>query len=204
LTVVPLVNSGEAAKIIRAGTGYPGATAAWVRILCATGILTDHGGGRGRHAALETGELARFVATYPYRRTLPFDYLGVSVLELEPVPAFELAAPHHQFRSHGGYDHRNRAGLSPQQRANAIVSTWRISPRRAQEVVDHQWPLIGCIKGVITPDTIYWPTAVVPLIGGIGFEVDPARRGHPEIPTGAIVDVAPGNVFRLVPAGAVP
>ncbi|WP_255533103.1 hypothetical protein [Nocardia sp. XZ_19_231] len=34
------------------------------------------------------------------------------------------------------------------------------------------------------------------------FEVDPSRRGHPEIGPGAIIDVAPGPLWRLVPASA--
>ncbi|WP_033247434.1 hypothetical protein [Nocardia carnea] len=200
---MPLVTTGGAAEIISLGTGYvPADPSGWIRTLCATGILTDHG--TGRRARLDTAELAQFVARHPYRRTLPFGYLGVSLLELEPVPAWELAPPHNKFRTHGGYDHRNTVGLSPQQRANAIVSSWPISRSSAQDVVDHGWPLIGCVRGVVNPDMIYWPTAVVPLGSGIGFRVDPDRQGHPEIPTGAILDVPRGNTFRLVPAGTTP
>ncbi|MFJ2663803.1 hypothetical protein ACIO14_05590 [Nocardia fluminea] len=59
--------------------------------------------------------------------------------------------------------------------------------------------MIGAVKGVVTADTIYWPTGVIRLDAGLGFEVDPSRRGHPEIGPGAIIDVTPGPPWRLVP-----
>lgn len=202
MVTMPVVNSGDAAAMIRTGTGFPGADTAFIRTLCATGILTDHGS--GRHVRLDFGELTRFIAEHPYRPVLPFAYLRVSVGPLEEAPAKELTPPFRMFRTHAGYDHRNTAGLSPEQRAYAIVANWRLGLDGAQDVVDRGLPVLGCIKGVVTPDTIYWPTAVVPLFGGFGFRVDPDRRGHPEIPTGAILDVPRGNMFRLVPAGISP
>ncbi|WP_040793401.1 hypothetical protein [Nocardia paucivorans] len=85
-----------------------------------------------------------------------------------------------------------------------MVASWRISPATAQFVLDQRLPLIGDIKGVIIPDTIYWPRDLIPLIGGIGFEVDPELRGHDEIGTGAIIDIPRGNVWRLVAEGTAP
>lgn len=164
--------------------------------MCDIGILTDHG--EKVHHLFDSDEIAEFLATYPYRPQLPFSYLGVSVLELTELPAFELASPHEQFRRWAGYDHRNRDGLTPLDRARAIVSTWRISASTAQEVVDRGLPLVGCIKGLITHDTIYWPRGVVELVGGIGFDVDPEHRGHPDIGSGAITEVPRGNRWRLV------
>ncbi|MGY1944449.1 hypothetical protein [Nocardia asiatica] len=197
-----LLTSSEAARIIADRTGFhPGLK--WMRTMVTTGILTDHG--PGVHHRFDADELAEFLATHPYRPTLPFAYLGVSVTELAESPAFELAPPQNRFRDYAGYDHRNRAGLTPLQRARAIVSTWRIGHDTAHDVVERGLPLIGCVKGVITPDTIYWPRAVVRLVGGIGFDVDPDRRGHPEIGSGAITDVRPGNIWRLVePSTATP
>ncbi|WP_280216696.1 helix-turn-helix domain-containing protein [Nocardia neocaledoniensis] len=193
---MPLLTSREVADIVGDRTGlHP--TTLWVRTLAAVGILADHG--TGVHVRVDADDLAEFLATHPYRPTLPFDHLAVSVGELTADPQFVLAPPHPQWRSHAGYDHHNTAGLSPTDRARAITGAWRLGTTIAEHVVDAGLPLVASVKGVITPDLIYWPRAVIPLTGGtVGFDVDPEHRGHDGIGTGAITDVPRGNVWRLV------
>ncbi|MFI8977463.1 hypothetical protein ACIGO9_31605 [Nocardia asteroides] len=97
-----------------------------------------------------------------------------------------------------GYDHDNTHGLSTRDRLGAIVANWPIARADADHVVDHGLPLVGTVKGVIPGDLVYWPTAVVPLMGGLGFTVDPDRRGHDQIGTGAIVEIPRGPICKLV------
>ncbi|MFD6401205.1 helix-turn-helix domain-containing protein [Nocardia sp. NPDC060249] len=199
MTIPGLLTSGEAVEVIYDGTGYRFRPAD-LQTLVRTNILPNHGSGKHLRFALD--DLHEFIKTYPYRRNLPFPYLGVSVLELCDSPAYELHAPHALFRRFAGYDHDNTAGLTPSERTYAIVAKWRIGFDTAQWVVEQGLPLLGSIKGVVTLDTIFWPTGVARLVGGIGFEVAPDRRGHPEIGMGAIVDVPPGPPWRLVPTSA--
>lgn len=195
---MPLLTSREVADIVGDRTGL-NPTTLWVRTLTAVGILTDHG--TAVHVRVDADELAEFLATHPYRPSLPFEHLAVPVGELTDDPQFLLTAPHPQWRSHAGYDAHNTAGLSPTERARAITGAWRLGAAVAQHVVDAGLPLIAAVRGVITPDLILWPRAVVPLTGGVvGFDVDPDRRGHDAIGTGAITDVPRGNVWRLVTA----
>ena len=70
--------------------------------------------------------------------------------------------------------------------------------RQAAEVVERGLPLIGVVKGVMTPDTIYWPRAVIRLGDGYGFDVDVEHRGHDQIGTGAITTVRGGAPWEFV------
>ncbi|TCJ90003.1 hypothetical protein [Nocardia alba] len=199
MTIPGLVTSGEAVEVIYDGTGYRFRPAD-LQTLVRANILANCG--TGKHLRFALDDLAKFTRTFPYRPHLPFPYLGVSILELAEAPAYELLTPHDLFRRYAGYDHDNVAGLAPWERTYAITAKWRMGFATAQAVVEQGLPLLGCVKGVVTLDTIFWPTGVVRLVGGLGFEVAPDRRGHPELGSGAIIDVPPGPPWRLVPAAA--
>lgn len=196
---MPLLSSSDFARIIADRTGFH-PDKHFLPPLTATNILTDHG--TGSHRRIDATELADFLARYPYRPVMPFDYLQVSLgaLTVRTDPLYDVRTlPPTLFSRHAGYDHHNTAGLGPTDRARAIVATWKIGAANAAEVVERGLPLIGVVKGVMTPDTIYWPRAVIPLgNGGFGFDVDPAHRGHDEIGTGAITTVRGGAPWELV------
>ncbi|MFD4406749.1 hypothetical protein ACFWPH_28700 [Nocardia sp. NPDC058499] len=198
---MPLLTSSEAADIIEARTGFR-PDRRWLHAQAITNLLPDHG--TGVHHRFDADELAEFLARYPYRRTLPFAYLGVSLGVLVEVDEYERTAPAKPFRRWAGYDHHNTRGLTSVERARAIVANWRISRATAQYVLDHRLPLIGDVKGVVDHDMIYWPRGIIPLAGGIGFDIDPDLRGHDEIGTGAIIDIPRGNVWRLMTEGTAP
>ncbi|WP_067694139.1 hypothetical protein [Nocardia jejuensis] len=190
-----LLSSQQAADEIRHRTGFKAHTR-WIRTLCKTGLLRDHS--MTRHARISAAELELLLIRHP-RRTLPIDYLGVSLGPLVTnSPAFHRDPPWRLYRTHAGYNHHNAVSLSPTQRARAITSLWRIHDDLAQEIVDRELPLIGSVGGLVTPQMIYWPRAVIHLQGGIGFDVDPERFGHPAISTGALLDIPPGNAWRIV------
>ncbi|MFE3001831.1 hypothetical protein ACFXG4_43495 [Nocardia sp. NPDC059246] len=194
-----LLSSQQAADEIRARTGFKPHTR-WIRTLCGAGLLHDHS--TNRNVRIDATELDMLLVRHPYRAVLPFEYLGVSLIPLDAnSPAFHRAAPWGLYRTHAGYDHHNTLGLTPAQRARAITSIWEISDDKAHDIVDRGLPLIGSVGGLVTPQTIFWPRAVVPLRGGVGFDVDPDRFGHPDLPTGALIEVAGGGPWRLVPAG---
>ncbi|MGW4241238.1 hypothetical protein [Nocardia sp. NPDC004722] len=193
----PFLSSQQAADEIRARTGVKAHTR-WIRALCTAGLLTNHS--TNKRVRIDPVELEMLLLRHPHR-TLGFDYLGVSLIGMDAnSPAFHRDPPWPIYRTHAGYDHHNSAGLTPDQRARAMTSVWNISDELAQNIVDRGLPLIGSVGGLVTPQMIYWPRAVVPLQGGVGFDVDPDHIGHPDIPTGALIDVAPGNVWRIVTA----
>ncbi|MFE3758817.1 hypothetical protein ACFXO9_31320 [Nocardia tengchongensis] len=193
-----LLSSQQAADEVRARTGFKSHTR-WIRNLCGTGLLTDHS--PNSRVRIDPTELDLLLLRHP-RRVLDFDYLGVSLIPLDSnSPAFHRDPPWGLYRTYAGYDHHNTARLTPDQRARAITARWLITDDLAQDIVDRGLPLIGSVGGIVTPQMIYWPRAVVPLQGGVGFDVDPERIGHPDIPVGALIDVDPGGPWRLVPAG---
>lgn len=189
------VTSGKAVEILAVSAGYRFRTRE-LNAVAEANILPSTRTGRLRYFDLD--DLAEFAKTYPYRPALEFDYVGVSILALHEAPAYELLPPHRMLRRWAGYDHLNERGLSPDETAYAITATWRMGVETAQSIVDRGLPVIGAVKGVVTTETILWPTGVIRLDDGIGFEVDPDRRGHPAIDPGAIIDVAPGPPWRLV------
>ncbi|MFE3001821.1 hypothetical protein ACFXG4_43440 [Nocardia sp. NPDC059246] len=194
-----LLSSQQAADEIRARTGFKAHTR-WIRTLCGAGLLTNRS--TNQRVRIDPTELEMLLIRHP-RRVLGFEYLGVSLLPVDAnSPAFHRDPPWPLYRTHAGYDHHNTHGLTPDQRARAITSIWRISDDLAQDVVDRGMPLIGSVGGLVTPQMIYWPRAVVTLQGGVGFDVDPDRTGHLDIPSGALIDVKPGNTWRIERAPA--
>lgn len=168
-----------------------------IRVLAEANLLTNHGT-RGRHF-FDSTEVASFLATHPHIRTLPFGHLRVSVLPTAPDIQLELAPPHRRFRTHMGYDRRNTAKLRRIQRTRGITAAWDLRRDDAHRIVEESLPIVGCVKGVVEPDMIFWPHTVVPLMNGLfGFDCDPARVGHPAVPTGAIIDVGQGNLWKLI------
>jgi hypothetical protein len=193
-----LLSTQHAADEVYQRTGFTAYTA-WIRTLCATGLLVNHS--TNRSVRIDATELDLLLTHHPYRPVLPFTYLGVSLGPMSAhSPAFHRAPPWSLYRTHAGYDHHNTHGLTPTQRARAITARWNIDPDRAHDIVERRLPLIGSVGGLVTPQMIYWPRGVIELQGGIGFDIDVERTGHPDIPTGALIDVEPGNVWRLVPA----
>ncbi|WP_040793400.1 hypothetical protein [Nocardia paucivorans] len=86
---MPLLTSSEAADIIEARTGFR-PDRRWLHAQAITNLLPDHG--TGVHHKFDADELAEFLARHPYRRTLPFAYLGVSLGELTESPVYERTA----------------------------------------------------------------------------------------------------------------
>lgn len=195
---MPLLTSSDFARIVADRTGYH-PDKHFLPALTATGILTDHG--TGAHRRIDADELADFLARHPYRPVLPFDYLQVSLGPLgdRTDPLYDVRSlPPTLFSRYAGYDHHNTAGLNLTERARAIVAVWKTGAAKAAEVVERGLPLIGVVKGVMTPDTIYWPRAVIRLGDGYGFDVDVEHRGHDQIGTGAITTVRGGAPWEFV------
>ncbi|MFD3510106.1 hypothetical protein [Nocardia sp. NPDC058666] len=171
--------------------------------VAASNLLPDRS--TGHHRRFDADEVADFLANYPYRPDRPVAYLGVSLgpLAERVEPVYDLSTlPPVLFSRYAGYDYLNVAGLTPTERARAIVCTWNISEATAKAVIERKLPLMGCVKGVTTHDTIFWPRDMIRLTGGIGFVVDPDLRGHDEIGTGVITTVPGGGPWRIVdPAG---